>query len=63
MKRFIGLLLTVTGAAATLWGGFNVISGQSSAQILITDSFGITALVGGLVGVALISLGLVWMRD
>jgi hypothetical protein len=63
MKRFIGLLLTLTGAAATLWGGFHVMSGQSSVQIPITDSFGITALVVGLAGVALLSIGLVWMRD
>jgi hypothetical protein len=63
MKRFIGLLLTGLGAVAVLWGGYHVLAGESNVQVAITDKLAITTLTSGLVGVALISLGLVWMRD
>jgi len=63
MKRFIGLLLTGLGAVAVLWGGYHVLAGESTARVAITDTLAITALTGGLAGVALISMGLVWMRD
>ena len=63
MKRFIGLLLTGLGAVAVLWGGYHVLAGESTAQVAVTDTLAITALMGGLIGVALITMGLVWMRD
>jgi hypothetical protein len=63
MKRFIGLLMTAAGVTATLWGGYRVLTGQSSAQIVIAEGFAITALIAGLAGVALVSIGFVWMRD
>jgi hypothetical protein len=63
MKRFIGLLLTAVGAVAVLWGGFHIFTGGSGVKLAITDTFAITALTSGLVGSALFSVGLLWMRD
>lgn len=63
MKRFIGLLVTGVGILATLWGGYHIISGESATKITITQNFAITALASGLLGVALISFGLISMRD
>ena len=63
MKRFIGLLMTVAGAVATLWGGYHVFIGQSSAHLVVGQDLGVTALVGGLAGLAILSIGLVWIRD
>lgn len=63
MKRFIGLLLAAAGGAAALWGGFHVLTGESKAQIAVTDDFAITTLMGGLIGVLVFTLGLIWVRD
>lgn len=63
MKRFTGLLLTVAGAGAALWGGFQVLLGESSAQIELTDDVSVSAMVAGLIGVLVFTVGLVWMRD
>jgi hypothetical protein len=63
MKRFLGLFLTLSGAAAVLWAGYYVLTGQSSTQLYVTDDFSVSALVGGLAGLALFTLGLVWVRD
>jgi hypothetical protein len=63
MKRFIGLCMTVVGAAMVLWGGYYVLTGQSSQTLHVADGFAVTAMVGGLAGVAVFTLGLVWVRD
>jgi hypothetical protein len=63
MKRFVGLLLAGAGAGAVIWGGFHVMTGESSALLVITDKIAISALVCGLAGTALLSIGLVWVRD
>jgi len=63
MKRFMGLVLMGLGTAGTLSGGYHVLIGESSNHISITHNFAITALVGGLAGVACLSIGFVWMRD
>jgi hypothetical protein len=63
MKRLFGLLLTLAGGATVLWGGFHVLTGESKARIPVTDDFAITALMGGLIGVLVFTLGLIWVRD
>lgn len=63
MKRFIGLVMAATGGVAVLWGGYHVLTGQSAAQIGIADGVGVTAMTGGLVGLLVFTLGLVWARD
>jgi hypothetical protein len=63
MKRFIGLLLTGVGGVAALWGGYQVMSGQTSTHVAITNDFALSALSVGLIGVAVFTVGLVWMRD
>lgn len=63
MQRFFGLLVTITGAALVLWAGYYVMTGESTAPLRITDDFTVTATAGGLVGVALFTVGLIWVRD
>lgn len=63
MTRFFGWLLTLAGGAATLWGGYYVMTGQSSAQLPVTDTISVSAMITGLVGVATLTLGLIWTRD
>lgn len=63
MKRFFGLVLTVTGGAVVLWGGYHVLTGQSSAQVRLTDGLSISALMVGLIGVLTFTMGLIWVRD
>ena len=62
MKRFIGLLLTAFGGVASLWGGYHILTGQS-AHLNLTEDFSVTAMTGGLAGVAIFTLGLIWVRD
>jgi hypothetical protein len=63
MKRFIGLLLAITGAVAALWGGYHVIMGQSETHVALTHDFSLSAMATGLIGVAVFTVGLVWCRD
>jgi hypothetical protein len=63
MQRFIGLVLTIAGALAVLWAAYYVLTGQSSTQFHITDNFSVSAMTGGLAGLATFTLGLIWIRD
>jgi hypothetical protein len=63
MKRFIGLVMAVAGGGVVLWGGFHVLTGQSAAQIRLTNEFAVSALAAGLVGLLVLTLGLAWARD
>lgn len=60
MKRFVGWLLAGAGLVGTGWGGFLMMSGASSAKM---DPLPVTAMTGGLIGIALLTVGLVWARD
>jgi hypothetical protein len=63
MQRFIGLFLTIAGALAILWSAYYVMTGQSSTLLRVTDGFAVTAMTGGLAGLAVFTMGLIWMRD
>jgi hypothetical protein len=63
VKRFIGWGLVLAGGVATLWGGYSVLTGSTSASIPITSDVSVNALTGGLVGLAVLTVGLVWVRD
>jgi hypothetical protein len=63
MKRFIGMFLAIGGGAAVLWGGYHTIIGESSTRIAITHDFGLSAMMVGLIGLAVFTVGLVWLRD
>ena len=63
MKRFIGWLLTISGGGITLWGGVSLLTGNSQTRVQLTHDLSVTALTGGLVGVALLTVGLIWVRD
>jgi hypothetical protein len=63
MKRFIGLFLALGGGAATLWGGYHTMVGQSSTRIALTHDFSLSAMMVGLIGLAVFTVGLVWVRD
>lgn len=60
MKRFCGLLLTGVGAAAAVWGGYFTLTGASDSLL---HPLPVKALYGGLIGVALLTTGLIWIRD
>jgi hypothetical protein len=62
MKRFIGMLLTGTGAVAAIWGGYQALVGQTS-NIITINNFTVSALTVGLTGVVVLTVGLLWMRD
>ncbi len=63
MQRFTGLLLTLIGALMILWAGYYVLVGDSAARLYVTDDFSITAMMGGLAGLLVFTMGLIWMRD
>jgi hypothetical protein len=60
MKRFLGWILAGAGGAGTLWAGYFLLTGSSAARM---DPLPVTAMTGGLIGVALLTVGLVWARD
>lgn len=63
MKQFIGLVMAVAGAAATLWAGYQVLSGAGSTRIDFAGHYTVTAMHVGLVGVLILTLGFLWTRD
>lgn len=63
MMRFLGLILAIVGGAATLWGGYHTLLGESNAHLPLTRDFSLTAMHVGLVGVLVLTLGLIWVRD
>ena len=63
MQRMFGLAITIAGAALALWGAFYVMTGQSGTRLELYEGYSISAISGGLAGVALITVGLIWVRD
>jgi hypothetical protein len=63
MQRLLGVLLTILGGIVVLWAAYYVMTGQSSYRIQLTDNFSVSALTGGLAGVAIFTVGLIWLRD
>lgn len=63
MKRLIGWILTFAGGAATLWGGLALLMGESQRRLLLAPDVSVDALTGGLLGVAVLTVGLLWVRD
>jgi hypothetical protein len=63
MKRFIGLFLLLLGVGLILWGGYHCLIGQSTSAIQVTNDFKLSAMTGGLAGLAIFTTGFIWMRD
>lgn len=63
VKRFIGWMLVLAGGAAAVWGGTCVLTGTSRARMDFGNDFSISAMTGGLAGLAVLTIGLIWVRD
>ena len=63
MQRMLGVALAIAGGVAVLWAAYYVMTGQTSYSVRITDNFSVSALTGGLAGLAVLTLGLIWIRD
>ena len=63
MKRFVGWLLVLAGGGAAGWGCLSVLTGASRARIELGPDLSVDALTGGLAGIAVLTIGLIWVRD
>ncbi|MBM3979730.1 MAG: hypothetical protein FJ304_05510 [Planctomycetes bacterium] len=63
MKRFFGWGLVLAGGAVGGWGVISVLRGSTSARLNVTPDLSVSALTAGLAGVAVLTIGLVWVRD
>jgi hypothetical protein len=63
VKRFIGWFLVLFGGVATAWGGVSVLTGSSQSRIYFDPTTSVNALVAGLVGLGVLTVGLLWVRD
>ena len=63
MKRFIGWVFAVSGGVAAAWGAMCVMTGTSYDRVELTPNLSLNALTTGLVGLAVLTIGLVWVRD
>lgn len=63
MKRFVGWLLVLAGGGVAGWGCLSVLTGSSRARLEFGSEFSVDALTGGLAGVAVLTIGLIWARD
>jgi hypothetical protein len=62
MKRMLGWGLVLAGGAAVLWGAHSLLTGARS-EFQLSPDLTINGLSGGLVGLAVLTVGLVWVRD
>jgi hypothetical protein len=60
MKRFSGLVLVAAGLIVSGWGGYYALSGSLDA---VMRPLPVSAMTGGLIGLALLTVGLIWVRD
>lgn len=58
-----GLFLTIGGGIAVFWAAYYLMVGDASAVLKITDDFSVSSLTGGLVGIAMFTMGLIWLRE
>lgn len=63
MKRLTGWFLALAGGAAAAWGAVSVLTGSSRARLDITPELSVNAMVTGLAGLAVLTIGLIWVRD
>ena len=63
MKRFIGWGLVLGGGVVAGWGVVSVLTGTTRAQMSLGSDLSVNALTGGLAGLAVLTIGLVWVRD
>ena len=63
VKRLFGWVLTVFGGGAALWGIVAALTGTLKTEVSITPDLAVNAMTGGLIGLAALTLGLVWVRD
>jgi hypothetical protein len=63
MKRFVGLILAAIGLGGTIWGGVHVLTTGASTRLFLTHDWSLPAMAVGLIGVALLTVGLIWVRD
>jgi hypothetical protein len=63
MQRLFGVLLAIAGGIIILWAAYYIMTGNSSFRIRLTDDFSVSALTGGLAGAAILTVGLIWLRD
>ena len=46
-----------------MWGVAAVLTGSTSARLALGSDLSVDALTGGLAGVAVLTIGLIWVRD
>jgi hypothetical protein len=55
--------LAGVGTVGAAWGAVSVLTGSSSARLAITPELSVSALATGLAGLAVLTIGLIWVRD
>lgn len=63
MKRLIGWGLAVAGGSVAVWGAACVATGDSQARLAVTSDMSFSAMTAGLAGLAVLTIGLIWVRD
>ena len=63
VKRLIGWGLAIAGGGVAVWGGACVVTGDSRARLDITPDLSLSAMTAGLAGLAVLTIGLIWVRD
>ena len=63
MQRFFGWVLAIIGGIGVLFGAYHVLTGTSRTTVEITHDVSVNALTIGLTGLAVFTVGLIWVRD
>jgi hypothetical protein len=58
-----GWILIITGGVGAAWGAVSVMTGASQTPLEITRDVSVNAMTVGLIGLAVLTVGLIWVRD
>jgi hypothetical protein len=58
-----GWFLTVAGGVGVAWGGICVLTGVSETRLTLAQGVSANALTVGLISLAVLTVGLIWVRD
>jgi hypothetical protein len=63
VKRLIGWVFAISGGLAAAWGAMCMMTGSMQDRLDLTPELSLNAMTTGLAGLAVLTIGLVWVRD
>lgn len=63
MKRMTGWIFTIGGGITAALGAVTVLTGTSQSTVVSVSGTSLNGMTTGLIGLAVLTVGLIWVRD